>query len=100
MATKKKQVAQMAQEPVDSLAEIVEQPIVENNEHETVVEEPVKEEMPKFYIPDIPAQMLEEEVPEESDEIQFLRRILNIQNDGGFGRHLDRLILDRIKSLS
>lgn len=99
MATKKKQVAQTAQEPIDGLAEIIEQPIVENNEHETVVEEPVKEEMPKIYIPDIPAQMIVQE-PKQETEIQFLYKILQIQENGGFGRNLDRLIIDRIKSLS
>lgn len=79
--------------------DIIEQPIVENTEPETVVEEPVKEEIPKFYIPDIPAQMTVQESKQET-EIQFLYKILQIQENGGFGRHLDRLILDRIKSLS
>lgn len=35
----------------------------------------------------------------ESDEILFLRRILRIQDEGGFGRHLNDLINDRIKEL-
>lgn len=97
MATKKKQVAQTAQEPIDGLAKIIEQPIVENTEPETVVEEPVKEEMPKIYIPDIPAQMVE---PVAETEVEFLYRILMIQEEGGFGRHLHPLIKERIKSLS
>lgn len=58
--------------------------------------------------PDIPAQM-EEQLPiaqvvyaieeKESDEILFLRRILHIQHTGGFGRHLDDIIYERIKEL-
>lgn len=57
---------------------------------------------------DIPAQ-LPEETPmaqvvypleqTESDEILFLRRILHIQHTGGFGRHLDDIIYERIKEL-
>jgi hypothetical protein len=91
----KQEVAQMAQEPIDSLAEIVEHKEDEQPEQETVVEE----EMAKIYIPDIPAQIIVQE-PKQETEIQFLYKILQIQENGGFGRHLDRLILDRIKSLS
>lgn len=96
----KQEVAKMAQVPIDSLAEIVE---VENAETELDVKEPI----PKIYIPDIPAQIVTEEPlklqvsePKKETEIQFLYKILQIQENGGFGRHLDRLILDRIKSLS
>jgi hypothetical protein len=72
-------------------------------------EEPIVEaEMPKIYIPDIPAQMVEEkkldlyvpEQPKVETEIEFLQRILFIQENGGFGRHLNGIINERIKSLS
>ena len=56
-----------------------------------------------IYIPDIPAQMIDNSKPEEPSgetETEFLLRILNIQYEGGFGRHLDRIITERIKSLS
>ena len=58
----------------------------------------VPQEAAPIYIPDTPMQ---EEVVEkpESDEILFLRRILQIQNEGGFGRHLNGIINERIKSL-
>ncbi len=81
-------------------------------EEETVeeIKEPIIEEVeiPKIYIPDVPAQMIEEKkedisVPEEpkgETEIEFLQRILFIQEDGGFGMHLHKLINNRIKSLS
>lgn len=62
--------------------------------------------------PDIPAQVEEKEIKEisespvqimqavpESDEILFLKRILYIQHTGGFGRHLDDIIYERIKEL-
>lgn len=73
------------------------------------VEEPVAEEpeptIEPVYIPEIPAQMDEvvspivvEEKP-ESDEVLFLQNILQIQRNGGFGRHLDGIINDRIKTL-
>jgi hypothetical protein len=42
---------------------------------------------------------IQEEKP-ESDEVVFLRRILHIQHDGGFGRHLDEIINERIKELN
>lgn len=35
----------------------------------------------------------------ETDEILFLRKILDIQQSGCFGRHLDQLINERIKEL-
>jgi len=60
------------------------------------------EDMPQeaayIYIPDTPMQQEVVEIP-ESDEILFLRRILFIQNDGGFGRHLNGIINERINSL-
>lgn len=67
------------------------------------IEEPV-------FVPEIPAQIKEEkEMPmaqivhsieqTESDEILLLRRILHIQHTGGFGRHLDEIIYERIKEL-
>lgn len=65
-----------------------------------------------IYIPDVPAQMEEElqsvqiledkvEVVEEvqSDEISFLKRLLDIQHSGGWGKHLDGVINERINEL-
>jgi len=86
----KQEVAKMAQVPIDSLAEIVE---VENAETELYVKEPI----PKIYIPDIPAQMVD---TVKETEVDFLYKILHIQEEGGFGRHLHPLIKERIKSLS
>jgi hypothetical protein len=69
---------------------------------EEVVIEPENEPV---YIPEIPAQMEEEVIPVVnevklvSDEIGFLQNILQIQRNGGFGRHLDGIINDRIKTL-
>lgn len=58
-------------------------------------------------IPDIPAQMEEKKASntvEHTDvvetEVNFLKRILYIQESGGFGKHLDKLINDRIKTLT
>ena len=82
------QVAQMAQTP-DSLAEIV--------------------DIPKIFVPDIPAQEEVKKVVKEEEvivsnkpitEIEFLKYILHKQHTGGFGRHLDELINERIKSIS
>ncbi len=52
-------------------------------------------------VPDIPSQ-IEPEVVEkpESDEVRFLKKILHIQEVGGFGKHLHGIINDRIKELS
>lgn len=78
-------------------------------------EQVIESEQPKFtYVPDIPAQMIDDSVSatvepsiisvsvveeKECDEILFLRRILRIQEEGGFGRHLNDLINGRIKEL-
>lgn len=64
------------------------------------------------FIPDVPAQMEEElqsvqivedkvEVIEEveSSEILFLKKLLEIQHNGGWGRHLDGVINERINEL-
>jgi len=90
---------------VKPIEEIKEQ-IIEVTEE--VTEPIVEEEMPKIFIPDIPAQMVEEkkqdlsvpEQPKGETEIQFLQRILHKQEEGGFGRHLNPMIIERIKSLS
>lgn len=63
---------------------------------ETIVEETVNE-IP-VYVPDVPAQMIEEE-PVKETEAEFLKRLLAIQHTGGFGRHLDDVINERIKSI-
>lgn len=70
----------------------------------------VTEVVEPVYVPDVPAQMIEEPKEEkkvtpkkevsEKDEVLFLKRILHIQHSGGFGRHLDDIIYDRIKELS
>ncbi len=38
--------------------------------------------------------------PPKETEIEFLTRLMKIQEEGGFGRHLDHIIVERIKSLS
>lgn len=84
------------EQPTERLPEeiVFEVPLVDVMEQEGV-KHPV-------FIPDFPAQM-DNSVPEQpkgETEIQFLQRILYIQENGGFGRHLDKLINDRIKSIS
>ena len=82
--------------------------VISETEVNPINELPVSEEMPKIYIPDVPSQIIEvkkqdDSVPEEpkgETEIEFLQRIMFIQEDGGFGRHLHQIILNRIKSLS
>lgn len=74
---------------------ISEDSIIETNLE--VPEEVVVVEAPPIYIPDTPAQCVD--IKNNSEEINFLERILDIQHTGGFGRHLDVLINERIKSL-
>jgi hypothetical protein len=38
-------------------------------------------------------------VPNDTEEVEFLKRIYRIQNDGGFGTHLNGEIEERIKKL-
>lgn len=61
---------------------------------EPVVEQ-VTEEAVFGYVP----ESAKEQTPEDSEEISFLKRIYRIQNDGGFGTHLNREIEERIKKL-
>lgn len=80
----------------ETITEHTEEPVVVT-ETESVPEviETVHEEITvKEVVTSIPQE------PKGETEIEFLQRILFIQEQGGFGRHLDRLIYDRIKSLS
>ncbi len=89
MATKKKTEIENIPEEVFS-PENLEEKLPE----EISIEEPI-------FIPDIPAQM-DDSIPETlkgESEKEFLTRLLNIQHEGGFGRHLDAIIYDRIKTL-
>lgn len=82
-------------------SEIQEEVFQEENVTEKLPEEVISET--PIYVPDIPAQMIDISVPEQpkgETEIQFLQRILNKQHDGGFGRHLDDMINERIKELN
>ncbi len=64
--------------------------IVDNSEIETTDSEEQKEEI--VIEPTV-------EVEPESSEVLFLKRILHIQHEGGFGRHLDDIINERINEL-
>jgi len=58
----------------------------------------VKEEEQEFIsVPDIPAQM---DVKPESDEILFLKKLLQIQDEGGWGKYLHGIINERIAEIS
>jgi len=97
MAKKVKEVVVEEVKEIEPTVEVIEE----------TAAEPIAEELeiPTIYIPDIPAQMIEtktseHETPTVETEIDFLQRILNIQENGGFGRHLNGIIYERIKSLS
>lgn len=101
MSTKKKEkfIEEEIKEeqPVEKLPEVIgfELPLSDVMQEEGIVH--------PIYVPDMPAQMLDSsfaEEPKDETEIEFLQRILWIQEDGGFGRHLHTIINDRIKSLS
>jgi len=82
-------------ESPDSEVIEVDMPISEAVSKGLVKEHPV-------YIPEIPAQIIDTSVTEKptgETEIKFLERLLHIQHSGGWGRHLDEIINDRIKSL-
>jgi hypothetical protein len=71
---------------------------------------PIIEDTESVVVPDVIEPIVEEPKEEkkaaikkevtEKDEVLFLKRILHIQHSGGFGRHLDDIIYDRIKELS
>lgn len=89
-------------EPLGVEKNIVEDDVFKQKEIDTPV-----------YVPEIPIQIIEDNVTAtvsagfslqvktepETDEILFLRKILKIQSEGCFGRHLDKLINDKIKDL-
>lgn len=53
-------------------------------------------------VPEETEQVLETpEVKEikDTDEVSFLKLLYRVQNDGGFGRHLNEMIENRIKEL-
>ncbi|HRH55222.1 MAG TPA: hypothetical protein PLN38_17955, partial [Chitinophagales bacterium] len=53
------------------------------------------EESKPIYIPDIPAQIIDQPTDTKFEtEVDFLIRILQIQEEGGFGRHLNKIIHD------
>lgn len=81
-------------------------PIVQEDKVEPIlgVEKPI-------YIPDMPAQMTDEQaasveelimviVPPLMSEVDFLQHLLHLQNSGGWGKFLDEPIKERIKQLS
>jgi hypothetical protein len=73
----------------------------ETKEDETLIES--VEVIPETVVEAIPVKEVVTSIPQEpkgETEIEFLYRILSIQENGGFGRHLDKIIYDRIKSLS
>ena len=91
-ATAKKKDEVVEEQPEVTNAETTDTTTTEETDVvETVEEQPEKEYV---YVPDVPAQMVT-----ETAEILFLRKILKIQHEGCFGRHLDTIINDRIKEL-
>lgn len=48
---------------------------------------------------DVSEEQMEQVKAVVSDEETFLRKILDVQHTGGFGRHLDHLIYERLKEI-
>lgn len=70
--------------------EVIEEPIPSVPQEIKEVEPVVEKEVQKTQ--DAP-------LSKESDEIAFLRNLYRVQNDGGFGIHLNSIINDRIEYL-
>lgn len=82
-------------EEVVNLEPATETPLAEVVVEEALASMPVNEELVE--------KVVEEVVSEKEKtltETEFLQRILQIQREGGFGRHLDALIADRIKEIN
>ena len=99
-----KGVKKVVTENTEVTSEINEPEVNQENEIEQpeIVEEEKEVELP-VSVQDIPAQMQDTSVSKEPKgvtEIEFLQRILNIQHTGGFGRHLDEIIYERIKRMT
>lgn len=82
MAKPKKE--ELQKEEVPSIAEVEIESAPQKKEL-VVVEEPLITEVKEVV---------------EKDEVVFLKKILYIQRTGGFGRHLDGIINERIKAIS
>lgn len=87
--------------------EIIEEKPTEKLPEKVIFEAPLSNVMEQgrivhpVYVPDMPSQM-DDSIPENpkgETEIEFLQRVLHKQHDGGFGRHLDEMINERIKEL-
>lgn len=93
MATAKK----TTNETVESIVTENEQSAEITPEEIPATEEPAIEEKPKPTKKDKAVE--EAAVIPESSEILFLRHLMNIQHSGGWGKHLDHVINERIKEL-
>lgn len=83
-------------------------PVIDEMEESINIPE-LKKDMPFIYIPDIPAQMIEVNEPVLSEQVNvvniesetlFLTRLMEYQNNGGWGRHLNPMITERLKILN
>lgn len=86
-ATEKETVSKVAEPVAAPQEEIVVEAIKEEPKKEEPIVVVVKKESPN--------QVLDT----ESDEIRFLRTVLRVQNEGGFGTHLNGLVNERIEKL-
>jgi hypothetical protein len=64
---------------------------------EPILNEPTLSEDNVSEVVEAPVEALKE--TKDTDEVAFLKRIYAIQNEGGFGRHLNDLLNERIKEL-
>src|SRR3954469_4850306 len=78
--------AQIEETKVEPVVEQIQEP--ETKKQEAAVTPVIEEQLPA---------VVEET---ESEEVLFLRNILAIQHNGGWGHHLDDVINERIKSLT
>lgn len=96
-ASRKKTEEEITEPIVETIEETE---ISTETKQETIKEEPI-------FVPDIPAQVVEEVKVVEpvvnsgiESETEFLIRLMNYQNNGGWGRHLNPMIKERIELIN
>jgi len=71
-----------------------------NEVKETIVEPPKLEDTVTEKSATVKAAIVENKFPKAESETNFLNRLLSFQHEGNWGRHLDTMILERIKLIN
>lgn len=92
-------MAKASKKTSETLGQMPEEVVSESVPQETLEVEVLQEEVVEEVATPIVEELIETSEPKLT-ETEFLQKILFIQKDGGFGRHLDAMIAERIKEIN